>query len=165
MNWWLLALLKFNDRWFCLLNLLEKITSWASLLGSRFCLSSLDYHWNSFLIKWSWTTEKRKLSSTNSLGFEGELSEVSLMKIKKRKSPRTDLWGTPALTSAHEEYWQLRMTLCLLISKKAIVTFNRLPVTPFCFNLLRSQLCQGLSNAFDISRKTPLTSYPWSKDL
>ena len=36
---------------------------------------------------------------------------------------------------------------------------------PFCFNLKIIPLCQTLSNAFEISRKMPLTSNPSSKDL
>ena len=36
---------------------------------------------------------------------------------------------------------------------------------PFCFNLKITPLCQTLSNAFEISRKTPLISNPSLKDL
>ena len=36
---------------------------------------------------------------------------------------------------------------------------------PFCFSLKTEPLCQTLSNAFEMSRKTPLTSKPSLKDL
>ena len=36
---------------------------------------------------------------------------------------------------------------------------------PFCFSLKIIPLCQTFSNTFEISRKTPLTSNPSSKDL
>ena len=36
---------------------------------------------------------------------------------------------------------------------------------PFCFSLTITYLCQTLSNAFEVSRKTPLTSNLSSKDL
>ena len=99
--------------------------------------------------------------------FETKLSERSLITIKKKIGPRIDSWGTPALTLAQEEYWPFRTTLCFLASRKSILlnSISYLLLTPFCFNLKMSQLSQTLSNAFDLSRKTPLASYPSSKDL
>ena len=41
---------------------------------------------------------------------------------------------------------------------------NNLPDIPFCFNLKMRPSCKTLSCAFDMSRNTPQTSYPSSKD-
>ena len=43
--------------------------------------------------------------------------------------------------------------------------FSKLRDIPFCFNLKMGPSCQTLSNAFDMSRKAPLTSNPSSKDF
>ena len=59
----------------------------------------------------SWTTKKWEVSSVNSLGFEIKLSERSVIYIKKNWGPKTDLWRTPALTFAREEYWPFKTTL------------------------------------------------------
>ena len=63
------------------------------------------------------------------------LSEGSLINIRKKRGPRIDLWGTPALTLAHEEYWPFKTTLCFLASRKSITKFNKLPLNPSFFNL------------------------------
>ena len=52
----------------------------------------------------SWTTENREVSSANSLGFKIKLSEKSLLNVTKKRGPRIDPRGTPALTLAHKEY-------------------------------------------------------------
>ena len=57
------------------------------------------------------------------------------MNIKKKRGPRIDPWGTPALIFAHEEYWPFRANLCFLASRKSIIKFNKSPLTPSCFNL------------------------------
>ena len=41
---------------------------------------------------------------------------------------------------------------------------NNFPDIPFCSNLKMRPACQTLSNAFDMSRKTPQTSYLSSSD-
>ena len=79
-------------------------------------------------------------------------------------------WGTSALTSDQSEPCQFNKTLCFLFLRKqkrlkSHKRFSKLPDIPFCFDLKMSPLCQNLSNAFDISRKTPLTSNPLSNDL
>ena len=144
-DWMTTLLLKFNDGWFGSLSFLEKKTSCVFLLGSGL---KLAFHWNAHLFilfrssfKFfvykiiSWTTQNRGISSANSLGFEIKLSERSLINIKKKRGPRIDPWGTPALTLAHEEYWPFKTTLCFLASRKSIIKFNKSPLTPFCFNL------------------------------
>ena len=144
-DWMTTVLLKFNDGWFGLLSFLEKISSCGYLLGSGL---KLIFHWNAHLFIFfrssfkffadkviSWTTENREVSSANSLGFEIKLSERSLTNIKKKRGPRIDPWGTPALTRVHEEYWPFKTTLCFLASRKSIIELNKSPLTPFCFNL------------------------------
>ena len=92
------------------------------------------------------------------------MSKRSFIDIQKKRGPRNYPWGTPALTLAHEEYWPFKTTLGLLASTRSIIKVNTLPLTPFYFNLEMSTFCQTLSVAFDISKKTSLTSYPSSKD-
>ena len=102
---------KLNHGSFDLLIFLEKITFWACFLGSRL---KFIFHWNVHLFIFfrssfkfcagkvtSWTTEKSKVSSGSSLGFETNLSEKSLINIKKKRGPKLDPWGTPALRLAH----------------------------------------------------------------
>ena len=48
--------------------------------------------------------------------------------------------------------------------RKSIKIFNKLPVTPICFNLKIRPLCQTLSKALEISRKIRLTSKQLSND-
>ena len=52
-----------------------------------------------------------------------------------------------------------------LLPKNLGKTSRRFPLIPFFFNLKGMPLRQSLSNAFDISRNTPLTSYYSSNDL
>ena len=47
----------------------------------------------------SWITENKKVSSANSLAFEGSRSDKSLIHIKNNNGPSIESWGTPALTS------------------------------------------------------------------
>ena len=49
--------------------------------------------------------------------------------------------------------------------KKSDKTLSSLPEISFCFSLKTIPLSQTLSNAFEISRKTPPTSKPSSKDF
>ena len=97
-DWITTVLLKFNGRWFGLLNFLKKITSCAYLLGSGL---KLIFRWNAHLFiffrSWfkffadkviSWTTKNRDTSSANSLGFETKLSERSSININIKKSTK-----------------------------------------------------------------------------
>ena len=120
-DWITTVLLKFKDGWFGLLSFLEKIISCASLLESGL---KLVFHRNAHLFIFlrssceffadkviSWTTEKREVSSANSLGFESKLSERSLINIKKKRGLRIDPLWTPTLTLGQEEYWPFKTTL------------------------------------------------------
>ena len=69
----------------------------------------------------------------------------SLIYIKKRSGSRIDPCGTPAEIFDHLECWPFKTTLCLLSFRKSIEIFNKLTVTPFCFNLKIRPLCQTLS--------------------
>ena len=89
-----MLLLKINEGWDDFWILREKITSWACLLGSGL---KLIFHWKAqlfILFKSSFKfftdkylsniTEKRDVSSTNSLGFKTRFSNKSLIYTKKR---------------------------------------------------------------------------------
>ena len=69
------------------------------------------------------------------------------------------------LPSFHQEYVKFSTTRCFLFDKKSIIKFKSFPDIPFCFNLYIKPLCHTLSNALEVSRKTPLTSFPLSNDL
>ena len=65
--------------------------------------------------------------------------------------------GTPALTLVHEEYCPFNTTLFLFV-KKCLKTLISYLIIPFACNLNLRRSCETLSNAFEFSRKTPLTS-------
>ena len=128
-----------------LIKSLGKSNFLSLLLG---CGLKLIFHWNAKLFIFfrssfkffffkviSWTSEKRQVSSANSLGFETKLSERSLINIKKKRKPRTDPWGTLVLTLAHEKYRPFKTTVSFLTLRKSNIKFNKLPLSPFCFNL------------------------------
>ena len=60
---------------------------------------------------------------------------MTLIKIKKKREAKIDPWETPALTLAHEKYWSFKTTFYFLAPRKSIIKFNKLPLTPFSFNL------------------------------
>lgn len=74
-------------------------------------------------------------------------------------------WGTPAIKSAQLETCSFKTTFCFLSFKKSAKSSSRFRLIPFCLNLKMIPSCWILSNAFDISRKTPLTAYPSSNDF
>ena len=76
-----------------------------------------------------------------------------------------ELWGKPALTSDQSKTCPFNKTLCFLFLRKSHKRFSKLPNIPFCFNSKMRPQYQTLSNAFDISRKIPLTLTPSSNDL
>ena len=82
--------------------------------------------------------------------------------IRKNNGPRIDSWWFSALVLVQDECCPFKKTLCFLWYKTSVITFERLPDKPFCFNLKRRPSCQTLSNALDISRKTPVVSRPSS---
>ena len=79
--------------------------------------------------------------------------------------PRIDLWGTPAFTSLQDECWQFKTTRCFLDFKKYFKSSSNLPEMPFSWSLNIRPSCHTLSNALHISKNTPRTSKPLSKDL
>ena len=87
------------------------------------------------------------------------------MYIKKNSGPIIKPFGTPALTLIHIKTWSFKTTFYFLFLKKSHNKFKNLPDMPFCFNLKIIPSCHALLNAFDISRKTLLTSNPSSDNL
>ena len=79
----------------------------------------------------SCTTENKDVSSANNFAFDDKPSARSLLKIKKRRGPKIDPWGTPALTTVNDETCPFRMTLCFLPFKKSDNTLSSLPETHF----------------------------------
>ena len=112
-----------------------------------------------------WITEKEDVPSANSFAFDDRPSARPLIQTKKRRGPKMNARGTPALTTVHEETCSFKKTLCFLSFKKPHKTQSSLPEMPICYSLKIMSLYQTLTNAFEISRKTPLTSNPSSKDL
>ena len=74
-------------------------------------------------------------------------------------------WGTPALTFFDVENRPLRATHCFLSFKKSPKRFSKYPDMPFWVSLKMIPPFHTLPNAFEISRKTLVTSRPSSKEL
>ena len=109
-----------------------------------------------------WTTENSDVSSAKSLAFQIKLLAKSLMEIKNIKGQRADPWGMPAFKYAYDECWPFNTTLSFLQRKKSFIKVISSPNIPYCCNFKRKSSCQNLSNALNISRRTPLTSLPSS---
>ena len=102
-DWVTVLLWKLNVGWVDFGSLLEKITSWACLLGSvlkfifywKAQLFILFKSWFNLLADkyWSFITEKSDVSSANSLELETKLSGKSVIYIKKYSGPRI-VWNT-----------------------------------------------------------------------
>ena len=90
------------------------------------------------------------------------------IRFKKRSGLIIEPWGTPALTFTHAECWTFRIIFCVLAFRKFVKVLSKLRTTPVCFKyfLLLSirPFYQTLSKVLDMSRKTPLTSKPLTKD-
>ena len=110
-------------------------------------------------------TENKDALSANSLAFEDNPSDKSLIYIENNNRPSMEPCGTPALTSDQSKTSPFNKTLCFLFLRKLHKRFSKLPNISFCFNSKMRPQYQTLSNAFDISRKIPLTSTPKSNDL
>ena len=98
-------------------------------------------------------TENKDMLSANNLEFEERPFDKSLIWMRKNNGPRTEPCGTPVVTLAQEETYPFNTTLYFQLSKKYPAK-----ALPFCSNLNLTPWRQTLSKAFDISRKTPLTS-------
>ena len=112
----------------------------------------------------SYVMENKDVSSANSLALEERPVVRSLMQIKNNKGSNMDPWGTSAVTSTAGNLL-IQNNLCFLSFKKSTKNTSRFSLISFCFNLKIIPSSQTLSNAFDISRNTPLISYPSSNDL
>ena len=86
-------------------------------------------------------------------------------KPKKEEDPKLIPETHLRLHLSMKKLIHLKVTLCFLSFKKSDKTLSSLPEIPFCFSLKIIPSCHTLSNAFEISRKTPLTSNQLSKDL
>ena len=149
---------------------------WACLVGSG---SKFIFHWKAKLciisksllrlfakIFLSWITENKDVLFPNNLALVESPSERSFISIKNNNGPRIKPWGTPAVAFVHVETWPLATTApCLLSLKKSSKSLSKFPDISFWVNLKIIFLCQILSNAFKMPRKTPLTSWFWQKDL
>ena len=173
----LLLLLLLNTRGGCdtALDFPPKITSCAFFLGSGL---KLVFYWNGHLFIFakllfssraevilSWIRENKDISSAKSLAFEDNPSDESLIYIKNKNGPSMEIWGAPPLISDQSETCPFNKTLCFLFLRKSHKRFSKLSDIPFCVDLKIRPLHQTLSNAFDISRKIPLTSNTSSNDL
>ena len=139
--WETLLLLKCIVGWQIIFSFLEKITSWACLLGSGL---KLIFHWkvHCFILKISllsskvvitvsWITKKRDVSSCKSLVLEDKSSAKLLIYNKNNNGLRMEHWGTPALTLVHEEDCPFNTTLCFLFVKKLSKLLISYPIFHF----------------------------------
>ena len=142
MTW---LLLNIKGRCEVFFNFLLKITSCACLVMSGL---KLIFHCNTqswTLARLSFnsfaeastlkTTENSEVSCTKSFALDDESFVESLIYIKNRSGPKIDSWGTPALTSAHEQNWPFKTTFCFLFFRKSFIKFKSLPEITFYFNL------------------------------
>ena len=60
---------------------------------------------------------------------------------------------------SQNESWPFKTTLCWWFFRKSSKRHNSLSFMPFCLNWYISPLCQTLSKAFDMPRKTILSHY------
>ena len=111
------------------------------------------------------TTENCEVSSANNLVLDDNSLPRSFRCIKKSSGPSIKPRGIPVLTLIHVETCSFKTTLSFLFLKKSYNKFKSSPDMPFCLNLKIKPSCNTLSNAFDISRKTLLTSNTSSNDL
>ena len=169
-----MLLLKHNKWWaFCFVFLL-KIISWACLLGS---LLKLIFQCKAHLLIWykslfnlfaevstSWIAEKKMyhLQTISHLIIGHQLD--CWYKLKKKTTQNWTLKDSCVYTCPWKSC-SLKVFLCFLSFKKSDKRLSSLPEMPFCFSMTITSLCQTLSNAFEVSRKTPLTLNLSSKDL
>ena len=89
------------------------------------------------------TVGNKEVSSENNLTSDSKLSRGSLMYIKKISGPNVKPCGTPPLIDNQDDNWSLSTTLWNLLFRKY---WNNRPSR------------QPLSNAFEMSKKLPITS-------
>ena len=93
------------------------------------------------LIRWnsgeltSFTIQKREVLSAKSFVVEERLLLRSFIYIKKRRCPKIEPWGTPAVTGSHVDDWPFETTLWNLWLRKLWISSNGRPVAPIHFIL------------------------------
>ena len=115
---------------FCL-----KMTSCAWFFGSGLILI---FHWKTHLLIFtkslfcsraevllSWITKNKDVPSANSLAFEGNPSDKSLIYIKNNNGPSIEPWETPALTSGQSEICPFNKTLCFIFLRESYKRFSK----------------------------------------
>ena len=75
----------------------------------------------------SWITENKDVSSANSLAFEDNPPDKSLIYIKNNNGPSMEPCGTPALTSGQSETYPFNKTPCFLFLRESKKRFSKLP--------------------------------------
>ena len=78
---------------------------------------------------------------------------MSLMYGKKNIGPRTELCGTPDVTSVMSDRAPLTETRCLRFDRKDVIQLCVSPVVPYEVSLDRRRLCGNLSKALAKSRR------------
>ena len=114
-----LLLLRATERWYSFFVFLLDITSLS--LFARIRIETHFYWWahlliftksllNSFAVVFAlWTTKNNEVSSANSFTLDDRPSTISFIYIKNSSGLSMDLWRTPALTSAQEEVYPLKV--------------------------------------------------------
>ena len=103
----------------------------------------------------SWTMENNYVSSANSFTVDVMSTDRSLMYIRKKSGPKMDPCDTPAFTSNHCDVWPFSKTLWKPFVKIFLICSSKASEIPIDLSLKISPLRHTLSNALDISRKTP----------
>ena len=83
---------------------------------------------------------------------------------KLRTTYNRSLWNS-SMNIAPWEVLTIKPKTCFLYLKKSDKMWINSPEMPFCFNLKISTLCQALSKAVDMSKKTLVTSNPLLNDV
>ena len=109
------------------------------------------------------TISMRQASSVYNLIAYAKFITMSSKCTRKSKGPKIDPCGTPASTGRVSEWWPSSTTHCTRWWRYDEIHLSKFPEIPLRFSLNRTLLCHTLSNAFDKSRKTILTSLPSSK--
>ena len=96
-----------------------KTTSWVGFVLSElnliFYLSAQSLILLESLFKWKFekaasvTVENKEAPSAKKFELECKFFVKSLMYSRKSSGPRMEPWGTPALMSAHEECWPVKL--------------------------------------------------------
>ena len=108
--------------------------------------------WNSFVIN-SW--ENRCVICKEFYIWGNTLWKIINVNQKKKK-PKIDPWGTPALILAHVDDCPLWRTVWYLSRKKLSIRLKRLPEIPTDSNIYNKLLSQTLSKAFEICKDTAI---------